>query len=144
MPVLRYFAFVGAALLALLFVIGWELPSAPAEQAASSTDLSTIRIHSDRKWPERVVFDTSTPTIVPTQTASVAPVAPASERVADASTKVTARDAFAQLTPADIKKPEAKPVQKRKVAKRHVNPPTMNQPTMLVAQRPQFGLFGLN
>ncbi len=146
MPVLRYFVFVGGALLALLFVVGWELPPTPAVQAASATDLSTIRIHSDRKWPERVVFDTSAPTIVPapTQTASLAPAAVTPERVADASTRVTARDAYAQAAPADLKKPEVKPAQKRKVAKRRVNPPTMNQPTMLVAQRPQFALFGFN
>ena len=147
MPVLRYFLFVGGALLALLFVVGWELPPSPAVQAASAAaDLSTIRIHSDRKWPERVVFDTSAPTIVPapTLTASLAPAAVTPERVADASTKVTARDAFAQAAPADLKKPEVKPAQKRKVAKRRVNPPTMNQPTMLVAQRPQFALFGFN
>jgi hypothetical protein len=147
MPVLRYFVFVGAALMALLFVVGWGLPASPVVEAANpGTDLSTIRIHSDRKWPERVVFDTSAPTIVPapTQTASAASVAAAPQQVADASAKTMARDAFAQLTPADLKKPDAKPVQKRKVAKRHVNPPPVGQPTMLVAQRPQFGLFGLN
>jgi hypothetical protein len=147
MPVLRYFMFVGAALLALLFVVGAELPPSPvAETANAATDLSTIRIHSDRKWPERVVFDTSAPRIVaaPAQTASLAPVAAAPQQVADASTKVTARDAFAQAAPTDLKKPELKPVQKRKVAKRRANPPPMNPPTMLVAQRPQFGLFGLN
>jgi hypothetical protein len=146
MPVLRYFVFVGAALLALLFVVSAELPPSPVVQADNATtDLSTIRIHSDRKWPERVVFDTSAPTIVPapTQTASVAPAAVAPERIADVSTKVTARDAYAQLTPADLKRPEAKPARKpahkRKVAKRRPSPPTM-----LVAQRPQFGLFANN
>jgi hypothetical protein len=142
MPVLRYFVFVGAALLALLFVVGAALPPTPVVQASNAaTDLSTIRIHSDRKWPARVVFDTSAPTIVPapTQTASVAPAAAAPERVADVSTKVTARDAYAQLTPADLKKPETKPAHKRKVAKRRPGPPTM-----LVAQRPQFGLFANN
>ena len=147
MPVLRYFAYVGAALMALLFVVGWELPSAPAVEAANTgTDLSTIRIHSDRKWPERVVFDTNAPTIVPApaRVASVVPATAAPEQAADAQAKVTARDAFAQLTPADLKKPDVKPVQKRKIAKRHVNPPA-GQPTMLIAQRPQpFGLFGLN
>jgi len=134
--------FVGAALLALLFVVGAELPPSPAVEAPNAaTDLSTIRIHSDRKWPERVVFDTSAPPIVAarTQTASIAPAAAALKRVADVSTKVTARDAFAQLAPADLKKPEAKPARKRKVAKKVVNPPTM-----LVAQRPQFGLFANN
>src|ERR1700744_2924962 len=148
MPVLRYFAFVGAALVALLFVVGWELPSAPAVEAADTgTDLSTIRIHSDRKWPGRVVFDTSAPTIVPApaQVASAAPAAAAPQQVADAEAKVTARVAFAQVAPADLKKPEGKPVQKRRVARRRVNPQPVGQPTMLIAQRPQpFGLFGLN
>ena len=146
MPVLRYFMFVGAALLALLFLVNAALPPSPVVEAANAaTDLSTIRIHSDRKWPERVVFDTTAKPFVlavvpaPMQTASVAPVAPAAAQVADTSTKITARDAFAQLTPADLKKPVAKPAQKRKVARKHVNPPTM-----LVAQRPQFGLFANN
>jgi hypothetical protein len=137
MLVARYFLYVGAALLALLFVVGAELPSSPVVAVdTTAADLSTIRIHSDRKWPERVVFDTNAPTIVPapTQTASNTP-APA--QVADASTKM--RDAFAQLTPVDLKKPEAKRVQRRKVAKKRVVPPTM-----LVAQRPQFGLFANN
>ncbi len=142
MPVLRYFIFVGAALIALLFVVSAALPSAPAAVASNSaTDLTSIRIHSDRKWPERVVFDTNAPTIVPaaTQTASMTPPAAAHQQIADTSTKVTARDAFAQATPSDLKKPAAKPVQKRRVAKRRVAPQTI-----VVAQRPQFGLFANN
>ena len=143
MPVVRYFLFVGAALLALLFVVGEKLPSPPVVEATNTAaDLPIIRIHSDRKWPERVVFDTTVkPAVVasviaPTQTARIAPAA-ASAQSADVSTKVTARDAFAQLTPADLKKPE--PARKRKVAKRRARPPTI-----LVAQRPQFGLFADN
>jgi hypothetical protein len=139
--------FVGAALLALLLVVNAAFPPSPVVEAANDdAHLSTIRIHSDRKWPERVVFDTNAKPVVlavvpaPVQTASIAaPAAPAAAQVADASTKITARDAFAQLTPADLKKPGAKPVQKRRVAKKHVSPPTM-----LVAQRPQFGLFANN
>jgi hypothetical protein len=142
MPVLRYFVFVGAALIALLFVVSAELPSAPVVAASNSAaDLTSIRIRSDRKWPERVVFDTSAPTIVPapTQTASVTPPAARPEHIADTSTKVTARDAFAQAAPSDLKKPAAKPVQKRRVAKRRAAPQTI-----VVAQRPQFGLFANN
>lgn len=144
MPLARYFMFVGAALLALLFVVSAELPPSPVVEANNTAaDLSTIRIRSDHKWPERVVFDTNAPTIVPapTQTAS----APATAQVADvsakdASSRVAPRDAFAQLTPADLKKPEAKRVQKRKMAKKRVGPPRV-----LVAQRPpQFGLFANN
>ena len=148
MPVMRYFLYVGAALLALLFVAGEAFPTLPVTPVAQATntaaDVPMIRIHTDRKWPERVVFDTSAPTIVPAQTqiakndAGVAAPLP----VADASAKVTPRDAFAQLVPADPKKATVKPQQKRKVAKRRVAPPTA--PTMLVAQRPAFGLFANN
>jgi hypothetical protein len=147
---MRYFLFVGAALLALLFVAGVAfptLPAAPVTNAANSAaDLPMIRIHSDRKWPERVVFDTGVPTLGPAQTqiarneaGVAAPAQVAANSAADSSTKATARDAFAQLVPSDLKKPAPKPLQKRKVVKRHVAPPTM-----MVAQRPQFGLFANN
>ncbi|MBR0777557.1 hypothetical protein JQ625_22210 [Bradyrhizobium diazoefficiens] len=60
MPVLAYFWKVGAALLALLFVADLCLRKTEvAEQAAA--DRPAIRIHSDRKWPERVILDTSLP-----------------------------------------------------------------------------------
>lgn len=148
MPLLRYFVFVGGALLALLFVSSAYLPKMPdevrADSGASGFDRSTIRIHSERKWPERVVFDTNQPTIVPVPATTMASVqAPA--RVADVSAKARVREAFAELPSpdrtqaqlSDPKKPE-KPVQrKRKIAKRRPAPPVM-----LVAQQPQFSLFG--
>jgi hypothetical protein len=152
MPVLRYFVFVGAALLALLFVVAGTfpaLPTAPGVSSADAADAPMIRIHSDRKWPERVVFDTSVPTTVPatlvaavpapTQTAKNETGVAAPSDAADVGTKVTARDAFAQLTPSDLKKMNPKPRQKRKIAKRHVAPPQIQ-----IAQRPLFGLFANN
>ena len=149
MPVMRYFLFVGAALLALLLVAGEVFPTAPAESAVQGTstasDLSVIRIHSDRKWPERVVFDTSIPTIIParTQMAKNEAIVAVPAQVSDTSTKMTARDAYAQLAPTDLKKADPKPQQKRKVAKRRAAPPAV-----LVAQqqqRPQqFGFFANN
>jgi hypothetical protein len=143
MPVLRYFLFVGGALLALLFALNAYLPKGPVE-ASADYDLPAVRIHSDRKWPERVVFDTSRPTILPQQTASTAATVPASPRVADVS-KGNLRDSFAQLQPSDqaqaqptdLKKPEKKVVRKRRIAKRRGAPPMM-----LVAQQPQFSFFG--
>jgi hypothetical protein len=138
MPLARYFLFVGGVLLALLFVVSAEFPQLPvAQMANTAADLPAIRIHSDRKWPERIVFDTSAPRPVSLQTANseVSTVAPV--RVAETSVKTTAREAFAQVAPTDIKKPEPKQPQKRKIAKRRVAPPTM-----LVAQQPQFAFFG--
>ena len=145
MPVLRYFVFVGGALLALLFVADICFPKQPVVATADSrVDKSTIRIHSERKWPERVVFDTNQPTIVPPAAANtVASV----QAPADVSAKARARDAFAQLQPpdqkqaqlTDPKKPEKPAPRKRKIAKHRAAPPVM-----LVAQQPQFNLFGRN
>ena len=65
MPIFRYFVFVGGALLALLFAADYVLPSQPVAQAVvtASNDQPLIRIRSDRHLPERVVLDTSQPTI---------------------------------------------------------------------------------
>ncbi|SDS02427.1 hypothetical protein [Bradyrhizobium canariense] len=138
MPVARYFLFVGGALLALLLVVSAALPQLPdAQTVNTAAELPVIRIHSDRKWPERVVFDTSAPTIVPVQTANNQTNIAAPAKVAEVPVQATAREAFAQLTPPELKKPEPKQPRRRKIAKRHVAPPTM-----MVAQQPQFGFFG--
>ena len=137
MPVARYFLFVGGALLALLFVVDAVVPKVPvaeADRTDTGFDKSVIRIHSDRKWPERVVFDTSIPTIVPVQTAKAEADVPTP--VADVSAKVRVREAFAQFVPPDPKKPEPKPQRKRKIAKSRVAPQVVQ-----VAQQPRFGFF---
>ena len=151
MPVARYFFYVGGVLLALIFASGAFLPNVPMPPSVDTgVDKSVIRIHSDRKWPERVVFDTQQPTIVPSTpslaTNNVAPTAPPPTTVADA--KAHARDSFAELQASDQKneqlseqrKLDKKAVRKRKIVKRRTAPP----PVMLAAQRPQFGFFGFN
>jgi hypothetical protein len=139
MPLMRYFVFVGGALLALLLIVNACLPALPVAEGLSSNaavDRSVIRIHSDRKWPERVVFDTSRPTITPVP-ASVAAVAQAPSPPKSATAeplKGRVREAYAQLRP----NPSPEPKRKRKsVAKNYVGPPTI-----LVAQQPRIGLFG--
>jgi hypothetical protein len=53
MPVARYFMYVGE--LALQFISDAFLPKlAVADRTDTATELPAIRIHSDRKWPERV------------------------------------------------------------------------------------------
>jgi hypothetical protein len=137
MPVVRYFMYVGGALLALLFISGLFLPKSPVvDKTDSAAELPAIRIHSDRKWPERVVFDTSIPTVVPAQTAKAEAIAPSPTPVADVSARVRVREAFAQMVPPEPKKPEAKPQRKRKIAKNRVAPPMIQ-----VAQQPRFGFF---
>jgi hypothetical protein len=143
MPLARYFLFVGGVLLALLLVSHAVLPNIPpADRADTGVDKSTIRIHSDRKWPERVVYDTSIPTIVPAPIAQAdaSLAAPAATTVTDSSAKARVREALAQLpspdaAQSDLKKPEPRPQRKRKIAKSHAGPPTIR-----VAQ-PRFGFF---
>jgi hypothetical protein len=146
MPVLRYFVYVGGALLALLFAIDAYVPEAPvvapAETSAPS-DSPTLRIHSDRKWPERIVFDTSMPTIVPpAQTATADVSQPPQTAISEFTAKARVGESFAQFGRADESKPEAKPQPKRKIAKHRA--PRSPQ-VALVAQQPQrFGFFGNN
>jgi hypothetical protein len=65
-PLARYFITVGGALAALLFIASWCLPTPPALFAEGlAIDRATIRIRSARKWPEKIVLDTSQPTITP-------------------------------------------------------------------------------
>jgi hypothetical protein len=137
MPLARYFLFVGPMLLALLFVSDAYLPKLPGA-ARANADLPVIRIHihSDRKWPERVVYDTSLPAIIPAQIVNTDAGVTIPATVADVWTTTQVREAFARLQPSDSKRPEPKPQHKRKIAK---NRPA---PMVLVAQRPQFGWFG--
>jgi hypothetical protein len=65
----RYFFFVGSLLLALLFFGNRYLAhdtSQNFQRETGDADGAIIRINSAHKWPERIVFDTSLPTIVVT------------------------------------------------------------------------------
>lgn len=154
MPIFRYFMFVGGALLALLFAADFVWPTSPVAQvvAGASYDQPLIRIRSDRHLPERVVLDTSQPTVAApvTKTAAVAAPQPTAQAdpLADMSAKTRVRETFAQFTPkgdvAAARRGDAKPqVQaqpRRKVARAHPAP-QRGQPMMLVAQQPHFGFF---
>src|SRR4029453_11497550 len=68
MPLARYFVFVGGALMALLFAFDFFSPKAVADNgihSAATVDKSTLRIRSEQKWPERIVLDTTQPTVAP-------------------------------------------------------------------------------
>ena len=66
-PLIRYFVFVGSALLALLFLTDWYWPTnvGAVSFRDPQVDKSIIRLHSAQRWPDRIVLDTSQPTIVP-------------------------------------------------------------------------------
>jgi hypothetical protein len=136
MPLSRYFLYVGGALLALLFISDPYLPKVPTTDWGNSRS-AIIHIHSDQKWPERIIYDTSLPTVVPTQIANVEANVVAPEIVAS----TTGREAFAQLQPSsqlsDAKKTEPKLQRHHKIAKRRAVPPAR----LAVRQMP-FGWFG--
>jgi hypothetical protein len=72
MPLFQYFGWVGSFLLAALFAAGWWLPGNVADAPRPRTPLSEsiqIRIRSDHKWPERVVFDTTGSELAPAKSA---------------------------------------------------------------------------
>jgi len=112
MPLLRYFIYVGGALVALLLVVSACFPQA---EAVASRDVAShdvarpvIRIKSDRVAPPRVDLDTSQPTAVVPNLLPWQAQAPA-------------RDALAQLA-APLPAPAAVPVKieqkKTKITKR--------------------------
>ncbi|HET7888053.1 MAG TPA: hypothetical protein VFL62_17655 [Bradyrhizobium sp.] len=104
-----------------------------------------IRISSERKWPERIVFDTSAPMPRVTATASPVQVNPAQETAAVIPDR--AREALAQLQIPDApqmqmdrpKKQEEKQEARRwqKFAKKHVA-----RPPLRIARHSQYAWFG--
>jgi hypothetical protein len=142
MPLARYFLCVGGVLLALLFIVDAYLPKFPVAAKATANS-PVIRILSDRKWPERIVYDTSLPTIIPAQVAGTELVVHAPAMIAGASLGARERAAFAQLPSSDARelrlpKPKMRePKLQRSREKRYAV-----VPTVLIARQPHFGWFG--
>jgi hypothetical protein len=146
MPLARYFLYVGGVLFTLVFILDACLTRLTVMER-SHVNSPVIRIHSDRKWPERIVFDTALPTIVPAPTAIVEQRVAGPAPVTEATAKEREREAFALMQPSDAKRlqpsdpgrRELKQQRQRKIVKRHVMPRSV-----LVARQPQFGWFGNN
>ena len=120
MPLARYFVFVGGALMALLFAFDFFSPKAVADNgihSAGTVDKSTLRIRSEQKWPERIVLDTTQPTVAPK--AAEAPIVqaalPGPEPMAEMTAKARVRETFAQFVPVEPKKDAV--AKKRKTAR---------------------------
>jgi hypothetical protein len=142
MPLVRYFVLVGGALLALLFVADAYAPKSAVVTAAETANIEnpTLRIRSDRKWPERVVFDTSIPTTVPALVEKTDASVSAPAKIADVTAAARVRNSFAQFTPPETIKPQSKAQRIRKTAR--IAQTRAAQPTRLAAQQPRFGFFG--
>jgi hypothetical protein len=143
MPLVRYFAYVGGVLLALLFIADFSLPKLPLAEA-TDPQLPLIHISSERKWPERVVFDTSIQMNILAGPRTFGAELPAAPAAADVSAK--ARQAFAQLRSSstnasrtsDRTRRGSKPQHQFNLARRSV------VPAIRVARHPQFGWFGFS
>jgi hypothetical protein len=71
MPLLQYFGWIGSILLGALVAANWycSAPLAPPPRSDVPLDRKiNIRIHTDQKWPERVVFDTTRSRLAPEAT----------------------------------------------------------------------------
>ncbi len=136
MPFGRYFLFVGGVLLALLLIADSCLPKLPFV-ANANADLPVIKIQSERKWPERIVYDTSLPTIIPAQ------VAITKATVSHNSANVREREAFAQLQSSVVIQPQ--PIHPRSPNRsRNANTNTSRRAAAAIplARQARFGWFG--
>ena len=139
MPLLAYLWKVGAALLLLLFVADYCLPRSPISEQALA-DRPTIRIHSDRKWPERIVFDTRSPTIVAAAPAVKLPDVAMSSDVTELPVgrvdNPTVANALAMLPRPDMRPPESIDRKRQpKISSVAARPRRHVKPQMLLAAR---------
>ncbi len=147
MPVARYFLWVGTVLFALLYIADACLPKLPVGRA-TDPHKPVIRIYSDRKWPERIVFDTSAAMPRMATTAIAAPVKAVQQA---AVVPDRAREALAQLqAPAGAQTQAERPKKQgarrqQKIARRHIAPlPTriVTWPPIRIARQSQYAWFG--
>jgi hypothetical protein len=98
--VAKYFVVVGTVLMVLLMMVGWSLPAPPPPfpDRPEIVDKVTIRIKSDRKWPEKVILNTNQP-MISLVSADVAPVQQTTELLPDEAKDQTSIHALATSNP---------------------------------------------
>jgi hypothetical protein len=99
-PIARYFMVVGSALVVLLLIAGWSLPKPPPSfpDRPEIIERVAIRIRSERKWPEKVVLETSQPTVTSPIVMDV-PAAPSVPLPSDEAPDQSNLEAIAGLKP---------------------------------------------
>lgn len=65
MPLFQYFGWVGSFLLAAMLAANWCISSPMSSPDIPLDQKINIRIRTDHKWPERVVFDTTASALAP-------------------------------------------------------------------------------
>ncbi len=128
MFLVRYFLYAGGALLALLFLVTWYFPAARTDVAdqvqETSIDKEILRIRSAQKWPEKIVFDTNVPAIVPPAalTADIRPAPPPPFKAAEELNKPLL-NAHAEAKPVQAQKPPRRVAAARHRTYRPAAPP---------------------
>jgi hypothetical protein len=119
MPLLQYFGWIGGVLFAALLAANWCVSAPIAAAPRSDVPLDqriNIRIHTDHKWPERVVFDTTRST----------PAQDAQAGVGGRETPVLAErqpfDAFAEMAATPVRPCFRPPCSAGLAAAREVSP----------------------
>jgi hypothetical protein len=140
MPVARYFLWVGAVLLAVLFIVDACLPTLPFRRSAGAPTV-TIRIYSEQKSPGPIVLDTSAPltrVAIAADPLPPAPLPPASDAVPD-----RARQALAQLQTVDVPPPQPTRAKKPAVHHQHKMARQYAAPQPFrIANQSQYAWFG--
>ena len=120
MFLVRYFLYAGGALLALVFMADWYWPAPVSvtsdnQMQQASLDKEILRIRSAQKWPQKIDFDTTIPTIVPPPAlVANAPLPPSPFKAAEVVNK-SVLNAHAEAKPA----PQAQKAPRKLAAARH-------------------------
>lgn len=123
----HYFCWVGAGLLALLFVADSQLPR--PEARAEEVRNFHIRVAAKPTLPEAITFSGHAASYGPAPALEVVDFAARASQPSSADAgKADVRNAQAQMTPAEV----AKPPEKRRPVKRHAKRTIEPQPPRLV------------
>jgi hypothetical protein len=127
-PIARFFMVVGSALAVLLLIVGWSLPELPESfpDRPEIIERAAIRIRSAHKWPERIVLDTSQPTI-PTPSIEVVPT----EQLIAQPDEMTEET---RVDPLPKPKPDARPIDAHRRPAQAKRRPARAFPSMHVAR----------
>jgi hypothetical protein len=128
-PIARYFIVVGSALVVLLLMAGWSLPERPERfpDRPEIIERAAIRIRSERKWPEKIVLDT-TQLAIPAPSIEVAPTEQLVARLPDELTDQT------RVDPLPKPNPDARPIDARRRPAQARRKPARAFPSTYVAR----------
>jgi hypothetical protein len=129
MPLGQYFAWVGSILQVALLAANWCFPAplhAPHPEIPPHERVN-LRIRSDHKWPDKVVFDTTRSRLTAVADAGREPEIVPSQDAARVGWH-TPRDAFAAMVPAALPSTDRRPPRRqgKSMSRRPIRAPFHN------------------